>query len=304
MTTFDVIGFGALNVDKLFKVSKIAEPDEESFVIASQETCGGSAANTAIALARLNCKVGFIGKVAQDREGILLLDDFRREGVNTDGVVIAEQGHSGTVMGFVDRNGQRALYVKPGVNDTIGFREMNKEYASRANFLHLTSFVGGKSLQTQKRLVENLPQKVKLSLDPGELYARKGAALDPLVKRTFVMMPSLKELELLTGEVDYKKGTKSLLQKDVEIVVVKLGSKGCYVTDGKEKYHVETFKSNVVDTTGAGDAFCAGFLYGLISDKNLYECGRIGNFVASRSIAKIGAREGLPHIEDLKRVLK
>jgi ribokinase len=56
----------------------------------------------------------------------------------------------------------------------------------------------------------------------------------------------------------------------------------------------------VVDTTGAGDAFCAGFLYGLISGKGLYECGRIGNFVASRCIMKMGARPGLPHVEDLK----
>jgi ribokinase len=55
----------------------------------------------------------------------------------------------------------------------------------------------------------------------------------------------------------------------------------------------------VVDTTGAGDAFNAGFLYGLIHDKSLFECGRLGNFVASRSVMKMGARDGLPHAEDL-----
>jgi ribokinase len=86
----------------------------------------------------------------------------------------------------------------------------------------------------------------------------------------------------------------------VEIVAVKLGSKGCYVTDGKQSHNVEPFKVKVVDTTGAGDAFCAGFLYGLISGKNLYDCGRIGNFVASRCIMKMGARPGLPYLKDLK----
>jgi len=79
-----------------------------------------------------------------------------------------------------------------------------------------------------------------------------------------------------------------------------LGSKGCYVTDGRESHHVEAFKVKVVDTTGAGDAFCAGFLYGLISGKSLYECGRLGNFVASRCIIKMGARTGLPTLADLK----
>jgi ribokinase len=63
---------------------------------------------------------------------------------------------------------------------------------------------------------------------------------------------------------------------------------------------VEAFKVKTVDTTGAGDAFCAGFLYGLIFGKNLYECGRLGNFVASRCIMKMGARPGLPYIESLK----
>ncbi len=64
----------------------------------------------------------------------------------------------------------------------------------------------------------------------------------------------------------------------VKIVAVKLGSKGCYVTDGQEKLRVEPFKVKAVDTTGAGDAFCAGFLYGLINKKSLYECGQIGEF--------------------------
>ena len=300
MTSFDAVGFGGLNVDKLFKVNRIATADGESFVIDFKEACGGSAANTIVGLARLGCEVGFIGKVAEDREGKMLIEDFRREGVDTNGITKLRHGRSGTVMGFVERKGERALYVDPGVNDTIEFNEINKEYASKARFLHLTSFIGEKSFQTQKKLVKILPENVKLSLDPGELYARKGTALEPIIKKTFVFMPNAKELELLTGTGDYRKGAEVLLKKGVKIVAVKLGNEGCYVTDGRESHLIETFEVKVVDTTGAGDAFCAGFLYGLISDKSLYECGRIGNFVASRCITKMGARPGLPQIEDLE----
>jgi ribokinase len=92
-----------------------------------------------------------------------------------------------------------------------------------------------------------------------------------------------------------------MLKKGVEIVAVKLGSKGWYVTDGKKSRYVEAFKVNVVDTTGAGGAFCAGFLYGLVTGKNLEECGRIGNFVASRCIERMGARAGLPTLKDLMK---
>jgi ribokinase len=300
MTVFDAVGFGGLNVDKLFKVNKIAKAEEESYIIDCEEACGGSAANTIVGLARLGCKVGFIGKVAGDREGKMLVEDFCIEGVDTNGIIHVKHGRSGTVMGFVDEKGDRALYVDPGVNDTIEFNEINVEYAFQTSFLHLTSFVGEKSFQTQKRLIEGLPQTVKLSLDPGELYARKSSILEPIIEKTFVLMPNLNELELLTKTADYRKGADVLLKKGVEIVAVKLGSKGCYVTDGKENHNVEPFKVKVVDTTGAGDAFCAGFLYGLISGKSLYECGRLGNFVASRCIMKMGARTGLPYLKDLK----
>ena len=87
MTKFDVIGFGALNVDMLFKVDQIAGAEEESFIHDYTEACGGSAANTMVGLARLGCRVGFIGKVADDHEGKLQIDCFKTEGVNTDGII-------------------------------------------------------------------------------------------------------------------------------------------------------------------------------------------------------------------------
>lgn len=300
MKCFDVVGFGALNVDRLFRVNKIAGAEEEGFIIDCKEACGGSAANTIVGLARLGCKVGFIGKVADDREGRLLLKDFQREEVDINGIIRVKKGRSGTVMGFVDEKGERALYVDPGVNDTIEFSEIDMEYAFQTKFIHLASFIGEKSFQTQKKLAEGLPANVKISLDPGELYARRGAQLEPLLKRTFVLMPNSKELQLLTNKNHYEDGAKAVLKKGVQIAAVKLGSKGCYITNGAESHLIEAFKVKVVDTTGAGDAFCAGFLYGLISGKTLYECGKLGNFVASRCITKMGARTGLPYREDLK----
>jgi ribokinase len=301
MSRFDVVGFGALNLDKLFKVNKLAKAEEESFIEDYSETCGGSAANTAVGLARLGCKVGYIGKVGCDREGDVLIQDFCNEGVNTDSVVRAEQGKSGAVMGFVDKKGARALYVNPGVNDTINIDEVNARYAAQAQFLHLTSFVGDESFQTQKKLLDAIPDSTKVSFDPGTLYARKGyLPLEPIIRKTYALMPNVLELTILTGEISYHKGADIMIDKGVKIVAVKLGGDGCYVTDGHEQHFIEPFKVDAVDTTGAGDAFCAGFLYGLVNGKSLFECGRLGNFVASRCVMKMGARAGLPSAEDLE----
>jgi ribokinase len=301
MSRFDVVGFGALNVDKLFRVNRLAEAEEESFIEDYAEACGGSAANTAVGLARLGCKVGFIGKVGCDREGDLLIKDFCTEGVDTDCTIRARQGKSGSVLGFVDKKGARALYIDSGVNDTIKFDEINVKYVSQTQFLHLTSFVGEKSFQTQKKLLSAIPNSVKVSFDPGALYTRKGyAELEPIIKKTYVLMPNALELMRLTGETDYCKGADFMVERGVKIVAVKLGGDGCYVTDGRERHLIKVFKVKVVDTTGAGDAFCAGFLYGLVNGKSLFECGRLGNFVASRCVMKMGARAALPFTKDLK----
>src|SRR3989337_755989 len=112
---FDVIGFGALNVDKIYRVPRIAREEEETFVLDSEEAPGGSAANTIVGLARLGLKTGFVGKVANDSEGQFLLNDFKREGVNTDGVVVSSEGRSGVVSAYVDKKGARALYVHRSV---------------------------------------------------------------------------------------------------------------------------------------------------------------------------------------------
>ena len=113
MTKFDVIGFGALNIDTLLKVDKIAGAEEESFIQEYTEACGGSAANTVVGLARLGCSVGFVGKIADDHEGQLQVDCFQKEGVNTDGIIHSSKGKSGVCLGFVDRKGGKSTLHQP-----------------------------------------------------------------------------------------------------------------------------------------------------------------------------------------------
>jgi len=304
MSKFDVIGFGALNVDTLLKVERIAGPEEESFIENYTESCGGSAANTIVGLARLDRKVGFIGKIANDREGKLQIDTFINEGVDVEGIIHSKKGKSGAALGLVDKKGARAIYINPGENDTLESREINLEYIAQTNFLHMSSFVGEKPFRAQKKIAGMLPKSIKLSFDPGALYAQRGfTAIEPLIRSAHVFMPNAIELKQITGEADYRRGADTILEMGVQIVVVKLGIKGCYITDGQEQVTVDAFPVKTADTTGAGDAFNAGFLYGLLNKKNnLYECGRLGNFVASKSITTNGARAGLPYQKDLTTI--
>jgi ribokinase len=296
--TFDVVGFGALNVDKLFKVNILAKREEESFVTDFKISGGGSAANTIVGLSRLELRTGFIGKVASDTEGEFLLNELKKEGVDVNGITVTKTGRSGKVMGYIDPNGDRALYVDPGVNNQLEYADINLNYFSDTKLIHLSSFVAEKSLDAQKRVINQLSD-VKVSFDPGALYARKGfAVIKPIIQRSYAVLPNELEIKLLTGQ-DYKEGAKRFLELGAEIVVVKLGKQGCYITDGKESHMISAYSVEVVDTTGAGDAFNAGFIYGLLNNKDLFECGRLGNFVASQCVSKIGTRTGLPRLAEL-----
>jgi ribokinase len=299
--TFDAVGFGALNLDKLFKVNMIAKKEEEGFVTDFKKESGGSAANTTVGLARLELKMGFIGKIAADPEGKVLLNELVKEGVDINGITVSKSGRSGTVMGYIDPNGDRALYVDAGVNDQLGFSDIDLGYVSGIEFLHLSSFVGEKPFKAQKELIAKLSD-VKVCFDPGAIYARKGlSAIKALIQRSYVLFPNAVEVRLLTGQ-SYKEGARALLGLGAEIVAVKLGKRGCYITDGKESHLIEAYKVDAVDTTGAGDAFNAGFIYGLAKRKDLFECGKLGNFVASRCVSAMGARTGLPRLAELNNI--
>ncbi|MCJ7609399.1 carbohydrate kinase family protein [Candidatus Bathyarchaeota archaeon] len=295
----DCIGFGALNVDKLYRVERIARPGEEVAVFDQEQHLGGSAANTIVGLSRLGHRVGYIGKVADDQEGRLHIKSLSAENVDTSRIIVTNNGHSGNVIGFVDSKGERTLYVAPGVNDTLSFEEIDHDYAAKTNLIHISSFVGEQPFIAQRKLLEAI-SSVKVSFDPGNLYAHKGLeALRPFLRKCLVVFPNESELRILTGEGP-EEGARTLLNQGAAIVAVKLGEDGCYVTDGRESDYVTAYRTNIVDTTGAGDAFCAGFLHGLISGKGIRDSGRLGNLVASMKLSKAGARVGLPHIQELK----
>ena len=119
--------------------------------------------------------------------------------------------------------------------------------------------------------------------------------LAELIERSEVVFLSLWELKSLIKDVNYEKGAEGLLNIGAKIVCVTLGERGCYATDSTGESHlIDAYQTDVLDTTGAGDAFAAGFLFGLLHEKGLYESGKTGNLVASFCIREYGCRKGLP----------
>lgn len=291
VVNMDVIGIGALNYDRLYMVKKIAGGGEEERVHSVVEAPGGSAANTVAGLSRLGARTGFIGTVGKDKEGDFILKDMKKEKVDTTGIKI-QWGQTGTVIGFVDRRGARTLYAYPGVNDDLHINKKQAKLAASAKYVHLSSFVDEGPLLATKKLLKEL-KGTKVSFAPGMLYAKKFSKIKPIIKRSSVLFLNKEETELMTG-LAHQKGAKELFEMGAETVAVTLGKKGCFVLDESGAKAVKGYRSKAIDTTGAGDAFAAGFLYGALRGTDTKLCAKVGNWTASKCIAKPGARDGLP----------
>ena len=287
----EIIGIGALNIDKLYLVERIGAAGEEIGIDSVSAQPGGSAANTIAALARLGIKTGFIGRVGDDADGAYLRSEMANEGVDTRWIEVA-RGRTGSAIVLIDPGGERSMYVYSGVNDALSLTPENISYVKSARYLHLSSFVGETVIDVQRKILDR--SKAEISFAPGMLYVRRGLdALEGIISNARVVFLNRDEIEMLTGS-GYRDGAGELNDIGAELVVVTLGGDGCYIRTSDAEVSIPSFAARVVDTTGAGDAFCAGFLYGLLNDEPLGVCGRLGNWVAMNCIEAVGAREGLP----------
>ncbi len=299
-----VVGFGALNVDNIFKVNNLSLAENPAHPVDIQ--AGGNAANTITALAKLGVSCGFIGIVTNDAYGKLILSEFRRRNVDTSHVLIRKSEtliNSGLVETYVDRKGRRMLFVKPGVNSTLSLEEIDSEYFNKTSVVHFSSFVDDQQFHIQKTLIKQIPKDAIVSFAPGSLYVERGLkALELFIKRTDILFLTRKETYYLIGQ-NFNKASEKLLTMGPRIVIITLGEKGSFIATKHERHSVRARNVKVVDTTGAGDAYAAGFLYGIINKFPIKKCAEIASALASFSVQKLGARAGLPNRKELTSVV-
>ncbi len=306
-----VIGVGAMNLDYICRVGETVE-DGEAMIIQFVPSPGGSAANTIYGLARLGIGVGFIGAVGNDAEGKRLVRSFKTAGVDTSHICVKSGTKTGLAFCFSDRKGRRAIYLLPGANDLLLEKDIDTAYLNCAQIVHFSSFASDQQFHLQIETARNLADHVKLSLAPGMLYASKGLkSLAPLLERSDIVFLNREEVRLLTGK-DFKVGAEALLSTGCQTVVVTLGKgiarKGgirlsSYIRTRDAEHLVTTtaIQAKDVESTGAGDAFACGFLFGTLKEKPPDKCGLLGDIVARFVVSAPGGRTGFPTLKQLSR---
>jgi ribokinase len=244
---------------------------------------GGQAANTAYALARLGVPVALVGRLGAGPDGDFLKDSLT--GVNLDFVV--QEGESGRAYILLNPEGERTILVAPNTNDDLTDKDLPWQALTQARFLHLTSFAGNGPFELQRQLATRLHGGPRLTLDPGELYARRGrAALEDLLDNAETLLVTEAEWALLGGE------DKRHPDWAPPIVLIKRGPLGARLLTPVRYLDIPaSFEGQPADTLGAGDVFAAGYIAGLLTGLNLPQAVRLAEHAAAYKLAGLG-REG------------
>ncbi|OKY77675.1 MAG: Sugar kinase ribokinase family [Candidatus Methanohalarchaeum thermophilum] len=284
---FDLIGIGGLNWDRLLFVDRLANKGEEIGIKRIWEGVGGSAANTTTWLSKFNRKIGYVSCRGNDKEGNLIVKKFKSLNIDNSNIRVKDE-RTGSAFGIIDKKGERTLYSYGGASSKLNFQDIALDYINDSKIIHLTSLLGEKSVETMKKISSR--SEPILSLSPGLLCQElEEKSLLSLIENSDILFLNELELEELLKNIS---NIRELFEKGVKIIVVTLGSEGCQIYCKGTSIEIPALDVDVKDTTGAGDAFAAGFLEGMLSNKKITECGKLGNKTAAECIQAIGGSYG------------
>jgi len=300
MTEIDVVGLGHILMDISIFVNNYPGVDELAEIKDLRYGGGGSAANLAVGIRRLGKRSGFIGSVGFDDFGRILLDELIKEGVDISHVKIAVNKQSCTSFIGINRHGNVIIFEYLGAGEEVTPKDLDPSYIASAKILHITSFRLDTAIEAARIANEH---GVLVSIDPGRKWEKhKFDYIRKLLENADILILNALELSKLTRTDDESKAIKILDKYGVEHVIIKKGGQGSTAYINGEKYEQPVFPVKVVDTTGAGDAFDAGYLYGILEKWPIEKTLRFASAVAAIKVSRKGARS-IPTRQEVEEFL-
>ncbi|MBP6238056.1 MAG: ribokinase [Saprospiraceae bacterium] len=300
-----IVVVGSTNTDMVVRSSHLPKAGETVLGGEFMMLPGGKGANQAVTIARLGGNVHFITKLGNDIFGAQSKLNLEKEGVLVDYVFCDDVHPSGVALISVDDNGENSIVVAPGANAQLGIDEVNKAKSCilAAEIILMQLEIPITTVESVKHMALNMNKKV--ILNPAPACHLPDAVLNGL----YLITPNHNEVEILTGftisdEHSCEKASQYLKNKGVQNVIITLGSKGAYLSSEAFSGMINTIEFNVVDTTGAGDAFNGSIAFALSQEMNLESAVRYANLVAGLSVTKIGAQASVPYPSELEMELK
>ena len=263
---------------------------------------GGKGCNQAIAIARLGGKVSFISKIGKDAYGDLALKTLKENKINSSTILQSDDLQTGVAGIMLNiKNGENAINVITGAPSTLSIAEVDN---------HINTIKKSKIFLTQLEIPKDVTLHcLKIAKENNVTTILNPAPAVELSKDFFnyidYFTPNETEAEYYTGikisnEVDAKKSSIKLLNYGIKKVIITLGEKGLFYSDGKKDIHIKALSlKNVLDTTGAGDAFNGGLAYALSKNESIEKALILANKVAGFSTLQLGAGNSMPFLKEL-----
>lgn len=295
-------------------------------VLSFERAPGGAPANVAAAVAKYGMKASMISKLGKDAFGDFLVEKLEQTGVNTDYILRTDEANTGLAFVSLKKNGERdfSFYRNPSADLLLEADELDEKMFGAGDYLHFCSvdLVESPMKYAHKKAIESLKSKQGIiSFDPNvrlPLWENEEDCRNTILEflpLAHILKVSDEELEFITGISDEREALKSLFQGDVEVVVYTQGGKGATVLTKDTVHFKQGYKMNVVDTTGAGDAFIGGFLFVLLKNEveklNLkayveehgIEMLSFANASGALTTTKKGGISALPTLQEIEQLM-
>ncbi len=263
---------------------------------------GGKGCNQAVAIARLGGKVNFISKIGKDSYGELAINTLEKNKISTENIIQDTNLQTGVAGILVDKNsGKNAINVIVGAPSTFKITEIDNQIDIIKN---------SKIFLTQLEVPKDVTLHcLKIAKENGCLTILNPAPASEISEEFYkhidYFTPNETEAEFytnikITNEKEAKQAADKLINLGIKKIIITLGEKGLFYSDGKEEIYMNASSVKAIDTTGAGDAFNGGLAFGLSKKKSIRECLKLANNVAGLSTTRLGAGDSMPFIKDLK----
>ena len=296
----DILVVGDLILDQVIKINHL--PRGEDVQLASQrELIVGGAANFAIMCRRLGLNTGILDAVGGDSFGRFVLDILQRKGIETSQIHVKERVTKSTLVLVTERGEKSFIGLIGDYTALLSPNDVKPEVIEKAEGIYISGYsLGLKEFSSEGEAAlksANLARGLgkKIFFDPGPLAPLiKRDLMIELMKYSTAVMLNLTEARAITGSKDPVKSVRDLHRLGARIVALKLGGNGCIISDGEHLVREAGIKVAVVDPTGAGDAFNAGIVYGVLRGLSPKLTIRLANAIGAFSTTKLGAGQNLP----------
>jgi sugar/nucleoside kinase (ribokinase family) len=254
-----------------------------------QQSSGGSAANTIHGLANLGMQTGFVGKIGKDNFGKFFEKDLKENNISP--IMFHDLEETGRSIALISKDTERTMATFLGAAGDLHQEDIDSDIFKGYKYFHLEGYLVQSRALIRKavRVAKSHDLIISLDMATYNIVSENREFLEKLIREYVdILMANESEAEALT----HKKGNKALdsMADMADVAVLKMGKDGSMVKRGSEKCKIGIEKVKSVDSTGAGDLYAAGFLYGYCKDQSLEVCGKVGSILGGHVTEIIGAK--------------